>query len=78
MSILILNQRPTVAFDETNPKHRLEYYKFLKFRTWGYCPVRFLADDGIASNLVSHVSAKMLDYYVRKEFKNRKVEKCIK
>ena len=75
MSILTLRQRSLIAFDETNPKHRLEYYKFTKFRTWGYCPVRFMCDDGISTNLVSHVTNKMLNYYVSKEFKNVKVIK---
>jgi hypothetical protein len=74
MSILTLRARPIVAFDENNPKHREEYYKFTVKRSWGHSPVRFMADDGASTNLVSHVSGKMLSYYVKKEFKNKKVK----
>lgn len=75
MSILTLRGRPVVQFDETNPKHREEYYRFLKLKTWGYSPVRFMAGDSINTNLVSHVTDRMLSYYIAKEFKNKKVEK---
>jgi hypothetical protein len=74
MSILTLRARPIVAFDANNPKHREEYYRYTVKHTWGYSPVRFMADDG-ANNLASHVSIKMLEYYVNKEFKNKKVKK---
>ena len=75
MSVLALKGRPVVEFDENNPKHRAEYYKFLKFKTWGYNPVRFMAGDSLKTNLVSHCSERMLNYYINKEFKNKKVEK---
>ena len=75
MSILTLRGRPIVQFDETNPKHRAEYHKFSKLKTWGYSPVRFMAGDSINTNLVSHVTERMLAYYVSKEFKSKKVEK---
>lgn len=75
MSILTLRARPIIEFDEKNPKHREEYYRYTQLKTWGHNPVRFMSADGLATNLVSHVSAKMLDYYVNKEFKNKKVKK---
>ena len=75
MSILTLRGRPIVEFNENDPKHREEYYRYTRFKTWGYSPVRFMAGDSISTNLVSHVTERMLSYYVGKEFKNKKVEK---
>lgn len=67
MSILFLKARPMVAFDAYNAEHRKYYLEFIKHRTWGHCPVRFMA-DGLYGDLVSHINSKMLDYYVHAEF----------
>jgi len=71
MSLLILRSRPIVLFDAADPKHRSYYYEFMKRRTWGYCPVRFMA-EGLNTDLVNHIQQQMLEYYVKKEFKARK------
>jgi hypothetical protein len=71
MSILFLKARPIITFDAKNPTHRKYYLDFVKHRTWGYCPVRFMTEDG-TTDLVTHVNRKMLDYYVQKEFKGRR------
>jgi hypothetical protein len=67
MSILTLKARPIIAFDENNLEHRRYFSDFIKRKTWGYCPVRFMADD-VNNDLVSHINRKMLDYYITKEF----------
>jgi hypothetical protein len=71
MSLLTLRARPIMAFDAGNPKHRQYYYEFMVKRTWGYCPVRFMA-EGLNTDLVHHIQHEMLGYYVKQEFKNRK------
>lgn len=67
MSILFLKARPMVPFDAYNPKHREYYLEFVKYKTWGRCPVRFMA-DGLYGDLVTHINRKMLDYYIHSEF----------
>jgi len=56
-----------VPFDAYNPKHREYYLEFVKYKTWGKCPVRFMA-DGLYGDLVTHINRKMLDYYIHSEF----------
>jgi len=69
MSILQLNSRPMIAFDENNIDHRSYYHNFVKRRTWGYCPVRFISDD-INNDLISHINKKLLNYYIAQEFES--------
>jgi hypothetical protein len=71
MSILTLKARPIVAFDETDPLHREYFYEFVKRGTWGYSPVRFMADEA-SGDLVTFVSRKMLNYYVKQEFEGKR------
>jgi hypothetical protein len=52
MSRLEYFSRPWVAFDADNKEHRRYYAEFLKFNTWGRCPVRFLVTDEYGMDLV--------------------------
>jgi hypothetical protein len=71
MSVLYLRARPVVAFDVQNPQHRKYFAEFVKYNTWGKCPVRFMAES-IDMDLVSYISQKMLKYYVQQEFESGK------
>lgn len=71
MSILYRGNRPIIAFDVGNTDHRRWYAEFVKYRTWGRCPVRFLAES-LDQDLVTYIEHKMLVYYVNKEFENVK------
>ena len=67
MSILQHNHRPWEDFDPENKDHRRYYSDFLKYRTWGKCPVRFfIADDG--GDLLQLIHRKLASYYTQKEF----------
>lgn len=74
MSILHKATRPEVVFDANNPQHRKYYAEFVEKGTFGYCPVRFRADE-LYGDLITHINAKMLHYYVTQEFKNLKKNK---
>lgn len=67
MSLLYLRARPIVAFDANNPDHRGYYRQFIETRSWGKCPVRFMVES-LNTDLLSHINAVMLDWYVRNEF----------
>lgn len=69
MSLLYLRSRPIVAFDEHNADHRRWFAEFVKYRGWGRCPVRFMAES-LEVDLVTFIEHKMLAYYVRQEFEN--------
>jgi hypothetical protein len=69
MSLLYLRSRPIVAFDEHNADHRKWFAEFVKYRGWGKCPVRFMAES-LEVDLVTFIEHKMLAYYVRQEFEN--------
>jgi hypothetical protein len=71
MSVLYLRARPVVAFDVNNPEHRKYFAEFVKYNTWGKCPVRFMAES-LDMDLVSYINNKMLKYYVRQEFDSAK------
>lgn len=73
MSILYRGIRPVVAFDVNNHEHRKWYSEFVKYQTWGRCPVRFMA-EALDQDLVTYINGKMLDYYVKQEFRNGKVK----
>lgn len=67
MSKLQYVGRPFVVFDATNKQHRTYYAEFLKTRTWGKCPVRFiLAED--QDNVISMIQNSLTKYYTMKEF----------
>jgi hypothetical protein len=69
MSLLYLRSRPIVAFDANNSDHRRWFAEFVKYRGWGKCPVRFMAEN-LEVDLVTFIEHKMLAYYVQQEFKN--------
>ena len=71
MSILYRGNRPLVSFDANNAEHRRWFAEFVKYRTWGKCPVRFLSES-LDQDLVSYIEEKMLGYYVQQEFSNGK------
>lgn len=71
MSILYRGNRPLVSFDVENADHRKWFAEFVKYNTWGKCPVRFMAES-LDQDLVSHINSKMLTYYIKQEFGNGK------
>ena len=71
MSILYRGIRPVVAFDVRDAQHRRWFAEFVKYQTWGRCPVRFMA-EALDQDLVSYISDKMLAYYVQQEFESGK------
>ena len=71
MSVIYSRARPFVAFDVNNTEHRKYFAEFVKYNTWGRCPVRFVAES-LDLDLVSYINHKMLNYYVNKEFENGK------
>jgi hypothetical protein len=75
MSRLEYFSRPWVAFDADNKEHRRYYAEFLKFNTWGRCPVRFLVTDEYGMDLPTMIRNKLCEYYVEQEFKREKLEK---
>jgi hypothetical protein len=75
MSRLEYHSRPWVAFDATNKEHRRYYAEFVKFNTWGRCPVRFLVTDEHGMDLPTMIRNKLCEYYVQQEFRNEKMDK---
>lgn len=67
MSNLALFGRPYVVFDPTNKNHRRWFADFIKNRSWGKCPVRFVIENDYG-DLVSMIQRKLIEYYVDKEF----------
>jgi hypothetical protein len=64
-----------VAFDAENKEHRRYYAEFVKFQTWGHCPVRFLVTDEHGMDLPTMIRNKLCEYYVDQEFKREKLDK---
>jgi hypothetical protein len=58
-----------VAFDAGNKEHRRYYAEFVKFQTWGRCPVRFIVTDDHGMDLPTMIKNKLCEYYVEQEFK---------
>lgn len=75
MSRLEYHGRPWVAFDASNKEHRRYYAEFIKFNTWGRCPVRFIVTEEHANDLPTMIRNKLCEYYVQSEFKSEKLEK---
>ena len=73
MSVLYRGIRPVVAFNVRNAEHRRWFAEFVKYQTWGRCPVRFMA-EALDQDLVSYISDKMLAYYVQQEFESGKTK----
>jgi hypothetical protein len=75
MSKLEYYSRPWVAFDAENKEHRRYYAEFVKFNTWGRCPVRFLVTDEYGMDLPTMIRNKLCEFYVAQEFRNDKMDK---
>lgn len=73
MSKLQLFGRPFVVFDSCNKDHRRWFAEFNKKRTWGGCPVRFVVDND-QGDLLTMIQRQLIQFYVDKEFKERKTE----
>ena len=67
MSRLALHSRPYTVFDPANKKHREWYHLFVKHKTWGKMPCRFVVPDD-HGDLVSMIEKKLVAYYNLKEF----------
>lgn len=67
---LILQQhhRPWVAFDPKSADHRRYFADFLKYRTWGKSPVRFIIAEDHSGDLLQLIHASLARYYTQKEF----------
>jgi hypothetical protein len=74
MSRLAYYSRPWVAFDVENKEHRRYYAEFVKFQTWGRCPVRFLVTDEHGMDLPTMIRNKLCEYYVAQEFRRENLE----
>jgi hypothetical protein len=75
MSRLAYYSRPWVAFDVTNKEHRRYYAEFVKFQTWGRCPVRFIVTDEHGMDLPTMIKNKLCEYYVEQEFRRENLTK---
>lgn len=75
MSRLEYYSRPWVAFDASNKEHRRYYAEFLKFNTWGRCPVRFIVPEEHANDLPTMIKNKLCEYYVEQEFRRENLQK---
>ncbi len=78
MSKLEYLARPLVAFDPANKQHREWYYDFLEYGGWGRCPVRFIVPENSGLDLTIMIRNALIEYYVYKEFKPKKVDKIPK
>ena len=63
-----IQHQQTVKFDPSNKEHRAAVGIFLKRRAWGDVPFRF-ANDPKYGSIADQVEAKLLQWYVDKEFK---------
>ena len=71
MSMLALRSRPWTVFDPKNKDHRKQYNTFMKHKTWGKCPYRFIIIDGHGDHItLNSIQRNMIEYYLSKEFKN--------
>jgi hypothetical protein len=76
MSQLELHGRPWTIFDPADQQHRAWYHDFVKSGAWGRCPVRFVVPDD-HGNLVTMIQRKLVEYYVRQEFRPARSRKRI-
>jgi len=71
MSRLEFYSRPLVAFDPDNKEHRQIYYRFVRDRSWGHSPYRFICPEDHGTDLITMIQRLLIDYYIRREFGNR-------
>ena len=63
--------RPVVVFDPSNKEHREHYATYVKTKTWGKSPVRFVIDDPTGAsntNIAYSIQRLISEYYVLQEF----------
>lgn len=66
---MMLQHAKTVEFDPSNRKHREAVGAFLKRNAWIDSPIRFSHDPAYGS-ISDQVRAKLLAWYLNKEFKS--------
>lgn len=76
MSQLELHGRPWTVFDPADQQHRSWYHEFVQHGTWGRCPYRFIVPDD-HGNLITMIQRKLVEYYVRQEFRPKRSRKRI-
>jgi hypothetical protein len=76
MSQLELHGRPWTVFDPSDQQHRVWYHEFVQHGTWGRCPYRFIVPDD-HGNLITMIQRKLVEYYVRQEFRPKRIRKRI-
>lgn len=64
--------RPMVVFNVDNVEHRQHYKDFVRYNTWGRCPVRFEVPEEVGMDLVTMIQRKLLEYYMAQD---RKLDK---
>ena len=67
MSILHFNSRPWTVFDAFNAEHREWYFEFVKHRSWGKCPYRFIVPED-HGDLITMCQRALVKFYVEQEF----------
>lgn len=72
MSRLSLFGRPWTVFDPTDKNHRRYYFDYVQSNSWGSCPVRFVVPED-HGDLVTMIQRSLVEFYVTKEFENKKV-----
>jgi hypothetical protein len=68
MSTLNLFGRPWTVFDPDNKEHRRWYHQFVKTKSWGHCPVRFVVPED-HGDLITMIQRTLVAYYVNREFR---------
>lgn len=65
---MLLQHTKTVKFDPDNKKHRAAVRAFLRRNAWVDSPIRFSHDPAYGS-VADQVKAKLLAWYMKREFK---------
>lgn len=68
MSLLDFHLRPLVEFDVDIKEHRRLFNEFLKTKSWGHSPYRFICPDQDQFDLITNIKGKMLAHYLDREF----------
>ncbi len=72
MSRLEFYGRPWIAFEPSNKDHRRWYNEFVKSKTWGQCPYRFIVGDD-HGDLITMIQRSLVKWYSENEFCKKKV-----
>ena len=63
---MLLQKMNTVAFDPSNPEHRLAVASFMKRTAWSDSKFRFSHDPAFGS-VADQVKVKMLHWYIQQD-----------